>query len=82
MLELVGQVLELPTSHAVAQRGLAFVILPCIMLAVAPKSVMQQRLPTLTDSPQGLVEDLSAYAWAGLQAIKQKHQPVLQMADS
>jgi AcrR family transcriptional regulator len=82
MLALVGQILELPSSHPGAQRGLAFVVLPCIMLAVVPKIVLQRALPTLTADTQSLIDDLSAYAWAGLQSIKQKHQLVRRLADT
>lgn len=82
MLVLVGQILELPTNHPGTQRGLAFVVLPCIMLAVVPKSALHRVLPTLIADPQSLIEDLSAYAWAGLQSIKQKLQPVHRLADS
>lgn len=75
MLALIGEVLELPNSHPAVQRGLTFVVMPCIMLAVAPKNVLKQILPNATASPQALVDDLADYAWAGLQSIKRKYQP-------
>ena len=50
-------------------------VMPCIMLAVAPKNVLKQILPNVTASPQALVDDLADYAWAGLQSIKRKYQP-------
>ncbi|MDE2431154.1 MAG: TetR/AcrR family transcriptional regulator [Burkholderiales bacterium] len=75
MVQLIAQVLDLPPDHAAVQRGLAFVVMPCVMLAIAPKTLLGQALPSLFDPKNGLTLDLTDYALAGLAALKQKHQP-------
>lgn len=73
MLGLVAQLLDLPVAHPAVQRALAFVVLPCIMLVIAPKDELRHLLPALTDHA-ALIDDMSDYALAGLAALKRKHQ--------
>src|SRR5215203_5605188 len=47
IFELVANVLRLPPSHPAVQRSLAFVLLPCVLLLVAPKQLRRQVLPSL-----------------------------------
>ncbi|MDE2395157.1 MAG: CerR family C-terminal domain-containing protein [Burkholderiales bacterium] len=73
MRGLVAALLGVPEDRPVVQRGLAFVILPCIMLVIAPPSVLGRALPALTADRQALLDDLGAYALAGLESMK--HRP-------
>jgi AcrR family transcriptional regulator len=75
MMGLVSQLLELPAGHPAVQRALAFVVLPCVMLVIAPKDELKHILPALTDQPAALIDDMTDYALAGLHALKRKYQP-------
>ncbi len=79
MRGLIGQVLGLPDNHPAVQRAVAFVVLPAIVLMVAPREGPEKLLPALVQDPQGLQEDLMRYVMGGLQAMAQAHraaQPV------
>jgi AcrR family transcriptional regulator len=69
IFELVGAVLRLPGEHPTVQRAMAFVMLPCIMLLVAPKDVRRQVLPAIEADPHATVEEMLRYVSAGLEAL-------------
>lgn len=74
MMGLIAEILGLPVDHPAAQRGLAFVVLPCIMLVIAPTDMLKRVLPALPSEPDALIEDMTAYALGGLSSIKRRHQ--------
>lgn len=74
MLGLVAQLLELPATHPAVQRALAFVVLPCVMLVIAPKDELRHILPAVTNQPAVLIDDMCDYALAGLAVLKKKYQ--------
>ena len=74
MRGLMAQVLGLPVTHPAVQRGVAFVVLPAIMLLVAPREGLDRVLPALGQDPQGLQEDLLRYVMAGLRALAAAHR--------
>ena len=67
---IVAGVIGVPVEHPVVQRAIAFVVMPCIMLAIAPRQLRQTVLPVLSADPQALHDDMTHYALAGLKAIK------------
>ncbi|MEO5687103.1 MAG: TetR/AcrR family transcriptional regulator [Burkholderiaceae bacterium] len=69
MFELVGAVLRLPPDHPRVQRAMAFVMLPCVMLLVAPKAVRHQVLPAIEADSHATVEEMLRYVNAGLAAL-------------
>jgi len=71
---LVAGIMGLPAEHPAVQRCLAFTVLPCIMLVIAPKEVGGQVLPALKDT-QALVDELMRYAFAGIEAVAAVHRP-------
>jgi len=79
MRGLMAQVLGLPATHPAVQRGVAFVVLPAIMLLVAPREGLDRVLPALAQDPQGLQEDLLRYVMAGLQALAAAHREAPQI---
>ncbi|SFM62689.1 CerR family C-terminal domain-containing protein [Variovorax sp. OV329] len=74
MRGLMAQVLGLPDTHPAVQRGVAFVVLPAIMMLVAPRESLLRVLPALAQDPQGLQEDLIRYVMAGLDALAAAHR--------
>jgi hypothetical protein len=55
------------------QRSLALVVMPCIMMTIAPRELLRQVVPALYDDAQGLVDDMTRYALAGLDAVARAH---------
>jgi AcrR family transcriptional regulator len=74
MRGLMAQVLGLPAGHPAVQRGVAFVVMPAIMMLVAPREGLERVLPAVLQDPQALQEDLLRYVMAGLQALSTAHQ--------
>lgn len=74
MRMLMAQVLGLPEAHPAVQRAVAFVVLPAIMMLVAPREGLDRVLPALTQDPQGLQDDLVRYVMAGLEALAAAHR--------
>lgn len=70
---LIGGVLGLPPDHATVQRAVALVVLPCIMLMVIPATVRQIVLPAVAKDAEATVEDVLAYLFAGLAALRARH---------
>jgi TetR/AcrR family transcriptional regulator, regulator of cefoperazone and chloramphenicol sensitivity len=74
MMAMIAAVLRVPEDHPVVQRALAFVVLPCIMLVIAPRDVLRQVFPVLISEPEALVDDITRYALAGLEAMSRQHR--------
>ena len=74
MMSMVAAVLGLPADHPAVQRALAFVVMPCILLVIAPRDILRQALPQLASEPEVLAENLGRYALAGLQAIGRRYR--------
>ena len=55
------------------QRALFFLMSPCLALLVAPREMRAGLFPALAGDVDGLVEDMMAYAGAGLDAIAAKY---------
>jgi hypothetical protein len=53
----------------------AFVVLPAIVLLVAPREGPEKVLPALAQDLQGLQEELLRYVMGGLEAIARAHRP-------
>ncbi|MET3441211.1 AcrR family transcriptional regulator [Variovorax paradoxus] len=65
---LIGGIMGLPDDHPSVQRAMLFVVLPCIVMTVAPKNLHNEVLPALKNT-EGLADDLMRYVFAGLDAI-------------
>jgi len=74
MIAMVAAVLGLTDDDPAAQRALAFVVLPCVMLVIAPRDVLRHALPALTSDAEALVDDMTSYALAGLKAIARQRR--------
>ncbi len=70
VLGWVAEIVQLPVEHPAVQRAMAFVLLPCMALLVAPKPVRKQVLPALDVDAQTTLRDMLAYVEAGLEAIR------------
>ena len=73
VLGIVAALLSLPVDHAAAQRALTFVVLPCIMLVLAPRQVLRSGLPGVDTESEELLDDMTRYALAGLEALKREY---------
>jgi AcrR family transcriptional regulator len=76
MTAMIAKVLGVADDHPLVQRALAYVVLPCIMLVIAPRDVLRQALPALASDPEALVDDMASYALAGLKALGRRQRPV------
>ena len=70
---LVSRLLALPVGHPGVQRGVLFAVVPAILLLVAPRPLRDVVLPALASDPASAVDELVAYALAGLRALKRRH---------
>ena len=70
VMNIVADVMGEPVGHPTVQRAIAFLLMPCMMMAIAPKKLKQTVLPALGADPQALLDDMTRYALAGLKAIK------------
>jgi AcrR family transcriptional regulator len=66
---MIAEFLGVPDEDPLVQRAIAFVVLPCIMLVVAPRPVLRQTLPALMADPAALAQDMANYALAGLSSL-------------
>jgi AcrR family transcriptional regulator len=73
MRGIVAGVLGMVESEPAVQRALAFVVMPCIMLNIAPRDRLRRVLPALTSDPRALGDDMIGYALAGLAAVSRRH---------
>jgi len=74
MLGLVSEILGLPPATPGLQRSLFLLMSPCLALLVAPAEMRQRLFPALSADPEGLVDDMLAYASAGLDAVAAKYR--------
>jgi len=65
---LIGGIMGLPDDHPSVQRAMLFVVLPCIVMTVAPRNLRNEVLPALKDA-EGLADDMMRYVFAGLDAL-------------
>jgi AcrR family transcriptional regulator len=65
---LIGSIMGLPDDHPSVQRAMLFVVLPCIVMTVAPRNLRNEVLPALKDA-EGLADDMMRYVFAGLDAL-------------
>ena len=70
---LIADVLGVPPDHPAVQRAVALVMMPCIMLLVVPVPLRQIVLPTIAKDPQAMLDDVLAYVFAGLAALRTRH---------
>ncbi len=70
---MVAELLGLRPGDPGVDRGLAFVMMPAIALAIVPKQVLAQVVPSFTADPDALVDDLARYVLAGLEALRGAH---------
>jgi len=73
MLSLVSEILGLPPTTPGLQRALFLLMSPCLALLVAPHEMRSSLFPALSNDAEGLVDDMMAYASAGLAAIAAKY---------
>ncbi|MCX2865258.1 CerR family C-terminal domain-containing protein [Paucibacter sp. PLA-PC-4] len=73
VMSIVAEVLGLPAGHPAVQRSLAMIVMPCIMMTIAPRDLLRQVMPAAYDDEQGLVDDMTRYALAGLAAVASAH---------
>jgi AcrR family transcriptional regulator len=71
---IVAGVIGFTPDHPAVQRAIAFVVMPCVMLTIAPLELRQTILPALSSDPQELLDDMTSYALAGLDALGKKHR--------
>lgn len=69
MMTIIASVLGRPISDPVVQQAVAFVVMPCIMLAIAPRDALRKGLPALDVEPERLLDNMMRYAAAGLKAL-------------
>ncbi|NID14729.1 TetR/AcrR family transcriptional regulator [Luteibacter yeojuensis] len=70
---LMAAYLGLPSSHPAVQRGMMLTIFPCIALLIAPEGLRKKVLPALSPTSEGLLEDMTTYILAGLDALSIAH---------
>lgn len=73
LMTIVAATLHLPADHPAVQRSMVLLLMPCIMMTVAPRGWLGQIVPAVCDDPQGLLDDMTSYALAGLAAVSRAH---------
>jgi len=76
IMSIIASVLEVPADDPLVQRAAAFVILPCIMLVIAPREVLRKALPAVDAHSGLLLDDMVSYAAAGLAALAKPNRGV------
>jgi AcrR family transcriptional regulator len=74
MIGIIASVLGVSAEDPLVQRAVAFVILPCIMLVIAPRETLRKALPALDADSALLLDDMVGYAVAGLAALAQRNR--------
>lgn len=74
IMTIVADVLGVQVKHPVVQRSVAFVVMPCIMMVIAPQEIIQEILPGLKADRQALVDDMMRYALAGLKSLAKQYR--------
>ncbi len=70
---LMAGYLDLPLTHPAVQRGMMMTIVPCITMLLGPESLRTTVLPALNPTSEGLVEDMTTFVLAGLDALAAAH---------
>lgn len=70
---LMAGYLDLPVTHPAVQRGMMMTIVPCITMLLGPESLRTTVMPALNPSSEGLVEDMTTFVLAGLDALSARH---------
>ncbi|MGO4379356.1 TetR/AcrR family transcriptional regulator [Pseudoduganella sp. RAF53_2] len=76
MLGLVSEILGLPPGSPGLQRGLFFLMSPCLALLMAPQAMREKLFPSINDDPDGVAADMVRYALAGLGALGAHYKSV------
>lgn len=74
MMSIVAAVLDLPVEDPAVQRAMMFVIMPCIMLVIAPRELLRKALPAVETRSDLLLDEMSRYVVAGLDSLRQSHR--------
>lgn len=74
LMGIAGDILGLPVTHPGLQRALFFMMSPCLAMLMAPREFRTGVLPAIATDADALLEDLLAYALAGLEAIAVKYR--------
>jgi len=77
MMHIVASVLDLPVEDPAVQRAMMFVVMPCIMMVIAPRELLRQALPALDADPELLLDEMTGYVAAGLDALARRNRPPL-----
>ena len=74
IMSIVAEILGVPARNPVVQRSVAFVVMPCIMMVIAPREIVKEILPSLASNKQALADDMMDYSLAGLKALGKKYR--------
>lgn len=74
MLDIVSEILDLPPDSPGLQRGLFFLMAPCLSLLMAPRAMREDVFPALSDDLDALTDDMLSYALAGLDALAARYR--------
>jgi len=74
LFSLVSRVLGVAPDHPGVQRAVAFAVVPCFVLLVAPQPMRRHVLPAIDTDPAHTVDELVAYSLAGLRALGRRHR--------
>jgi AcrR family transcriptional regulator len=74
MLGLVSEIIGLPIGSPGLQRGLFFLMSPCLGLLMAPQAMREKLFPAISDEPDAVAADMVRYALAGLGALGAHHK--------
>ncbi|HEY6640804.1 TetR/AcrR family transcriptional regulator [Povalibacter sp.] len=69
---MIGDVLELPSTHPAVSRTVISLMGPCVMLLMVSKDVLGKVLPALDLDAPSLVEHLVTFAVGGMKAVAAK----------
>lgn len=69
---IIGGIIQRPVTSPEVQRGVAFVVLPCISLIMFPEELRTRILPAVSVTEESMLEDMLLYALAGLGALRDK----------
>jgi AcrR family transcriptional regulator len=75
MLGLVSEIIGLPPGSPGLQRGLFFLMSPCLSLLMAPQAMREKLFPAINDDPEAVAADMVRYALAGLGALGAHYKP-------
>lgn len=72
MMDVVARLLDASPQERRVQQALAFVVFPCVMMSIAPRGPLRRVLPGLDAPASELADALTAYALAGLRALRRR----------